>query len=183
MESKNRKSDVSIVENSINDILKSHNMDSFYDLPNNIQKYLSNIENYFQNCESTYLEIKQLLDKISLSYRGISKMSGVTWSTFNRYSILKEYIDNRIPSLKCNVDLISNNKLDIITTNYNQLKKEMDYMVDNCLEIGILKSKIKILEEQNKTLLNENTRLKLEEAALSKKNSKALISNINEFKK
>ncbi|EOU2030643.1 hypothetical protein C4D47_04155, partial [Clostridium perfringens] len=107
----------------------------------------------------------------------------VTWSTFNRYSILKEYIDNRIPSLKCNVDLISNNKLDIITNNYNQLKKEMDYMVDNCLEIGILKSKIKILEEQNKTLLNENTRLKLEEAALSKKNSKALISNINEFKK
>ena len=74
MESKNRKSDVSIVENSINDILKSHNMDSFYDLPNNIQKYLSNIENYFQNCESTYLEIKQLLDSISLSYRGISKM-------------------------------------------------------------------------------------------------------------
>ena len=174
-------SNLSLILNNFNDI--KNNMDSFYDLPNNIQKYLSNIENYFQNCESTYLEIKQLLDKISLSYRGISKMSGVTWSTFNRYSILKEYIDNRIPSLKCNVDLISNNKLDIITNNYNQLKKEMDYMVDNCLEIGILKSKIKILEEQNKTLLNENTRLKLEEAALSKKNSKALISNINEFKK
>ena len=103
MESKNTKYTNIELEKIIDEILKAHTMESFYKFPANIQKYLSNIEEYFQNCEKTYQEAKKLLDYISLSYRGISKFSGLAWSTLNRYSILKEYIDIRIKYLECNV--------------------------------------------------------------------------------
>lgn len=185
MESENTKHTNIELEKIVDEILKAYNMESFYEFPANIQKYLSNIEEYFQNCEKTYQEAKKLLDDISLSYRGISKFSGVAWSTLNRYSILKEYIDIRIKSLECNVDLVSSNKLSSITNNYNQLKKEIDYMVDNCLTIGILNEKIKALEEENRALLNENNRLKLEHSLLSKNvktQKNTLITDFNQYK-
>lgn len=171
------------IKNVVKALFNVYGMDDFDELQPNIQNYLVKIESYFQKCDNIYLEIKNELKKITLSQRGVSREANITWSTLNRHLILKQYIENRVRDLECNAELISTYKLNNLKSQYEQLKNELDNMVDNYIQLGDLRQRVRFLEQETERLLTENNKWLSERAKLNSANTelekriKALTGN------
>lgn len=180
--------DRDILKNVVEAIIKTNGIEDFNSIPQNIIDYMIDIEKHFQWCEEHFHTIKTELKKINLSYRGITSGARVSWSTFNRYDILKKYIDYRMNSLECNKELVCSQKLNSLKAKNKQLEDELEQIVDISLEIGLLQDKIKSLEIMNQNLTVEKNLWLAEKQEIYKKlsnykiTSDSTVTNIKSYK-
>jgi hypothetical protein len=132
----------------IRPFLKEYGIEDFDSLKPQTQKQLIMIETYLQQCIEKFQVIRQNLNELDLSVRGICKGSDIGKSTvYNNPDTLKRYIEKRLSEINCNIKLVSKLEYDALSTKVEELESFLNKTLVDMVEFENMRNRVEELEK------------------------------------
>lgn len=132
---------------------------SYEELEEKQKDRIYNIEFFIQENNKKCCELLEKIKELKLTKVSIanSEEIGISRKTLYNDKVIQKYIEE---SIKEQNDYINNNKLNDLQNKYNELKEQYNKIINNIIEVNVLKIKIEECEQKISSLTQNNEELR-----------------------
>jgi hypothetical protein len=142
-----------LIEKIIKEKLEKYNLPSFDNISQKSMERLINVERCIQNKIEVQLDMVKKLKETKITKVSLGKEVSIARKTLYNDEILRIYIDRSIEEEK---DIFNVIKIEKLEKQIEELTKRYDDVINNIIEINLLKIKIKTYASELKGLFHQN---------------------------